>query len=122
MKIYDLGFRIVAMPLLSISSSTLIYGSADAGRNVYNAADDEWLSAAVRDAAEYLHLSGHTVKGKTLYSAGDVEIHRISDELYYMIDLARCFPPEDPLVAAQVGGYDLNNRAIFYRKLRYSYD
>ena len=52
--------------------------------------------------------------GKTLFSAGDVEGHVGLDGRYYLLDLARCQPPEDGQLC-----FHLNqHRDIFYRLLR----
>ncbi len=38
----------------------------------------------------------HTVNGKRIQFAGDVEGHIGADSNFYLLDLQRCFPPEEP--------------------------
>lgn len=72
----------------------LVYGSDDAGRTVQNSIGEfsRWLD----DAAAHLHLAPHTVKQRTLHTAGDVEGHVDSSGNCYLLDLARAFPAEAP--------------------------
>jgi hypothetical protein len=51
----------------------------------------------MREVGGHLHLAGHKVGGKDLFSAGDVEGHAASDNRMYLLDLARAFPPESPV-------------------------
>eukprot|EP00475_Leptophrys_vorax_P034560 TRINITY_DN55998_c0_g1_i1.p1 TRINITY_DN55998_c0_g1~~TRINITY_DN55998_c0_g1_i1.p1 ORF type:complete len:1319 (+),score=314.27 TRINITY_DN55998_c0_g1_i1:490-3957(+) len=68
-------------------------------------------------AANSLHLAGHRVSAVTIFSAGDVEVHR-ADGKYYLIDLARAFPPESVLAVADVTGQDYPPSSIFHRMIR----
>lgn len=67
------GFRLVAMSLLPISKSTLIYGSDDAGKTVHN--DDPEFSNLMKEAASIINLKGHVTdaKGTTIYGPTDIE-------------------------------------------------
>lgn len=88
------GFRLIAMPWLPLGSGRLVYGSADQGRNVHD--DDPTIRAALKFAAHHLHLAPHRVGNRLLFTAGDVEGHIDMEGRFYLIDLARTFPPEDP--------------------------
>jgi hypothetical protein len=54
-----LGQRLLAVSLLPISSSSLVYGSQDAGRHVH--AIDAAVNSAVRSVCESLNLAAHNV-------------------------------------------------------------
>lgn len=92
-----MGYRLTAMPFLPIDKKTIIYGSCDGGQTVHNRKTG--LSEALELAAQDLHLCGHEVcgSGKKLHAAGDVEGHQGFDNSFYLLDLARSFPPEDPV-------------------------
>ncbi|CAN0427494.1 unnamed protein product, partial [Discosporangium mesarthrocarpum] len=80
---------------LPLGESSLKMGTRDGGKTVLNS--DPALDAAVREGAHRLNLRGHQVRGKTLFAAADVEGHEGQDSRrYYLLDLARAFPPEDP--------------------------
>ena len=105
-----LGYRLLAMPIMPLpSSSPPLLGSSDAGRTVH--ASDEQLVSLVRSAASELHLAAHTVSGVEMHTAGDVEGHKGDDGRYYILDLARSFPPEQPSRSTQP-------QAALYRLLR----
>jgi len=91
------GFRLIAIPWLPLGSGKLVYGSADQGRTVYD--DDPKIRAALKFAAHHLHLAAHRVKNQLLFTAGDVEGHQDMEGRYYLVDLARAFPPEDPTIS-----------------------
>ena len=57
----------------------------------------------------------HHVGGKVLHAAGDVEGHLGTDDKFYLIDLARSFPPED---VRQCTHLAMRPSAIFYRLMR----
>lgn len=107
------GFRMIAMPLLPISGSTLVYGSGDGGRSVLRS--DESISTAMDLLGQELHLQQHCVNGTQLYTAGDVEGHRGQDGRSYILDLARLLPPESPESTSHLLR---DGRAVFYRLLR----
>mmetsp|Transcript_22810 Transcript_22810/g.38224 ORF Transcript_22810/g.38224 Transcript_22810/m.38224 type:complete len:499 (+) Transcript_22810:71-1567(+) len=77
-KIVDYrGFRVVAMPILPIEGSELVYGSNDGGRTIRNA--DAAFSRSIQQAAAELHLAKHNVHGTMLWTGGDVEGHRVAN-------------------------------------------
>lgn len=88
------GFRLIAMPWLPLANATLVYGSSDGGRTVHD--DDDVLRAAMKFSAHHMHLALHAVNDQYLYAAGDIEAHKDADGRFYLIDLSRTFPPEDP--------------------------
>jgi hypothetical protein len=99
-----MGFRLVAMSLLPIDRSTLVYGSSDAGKVVH--ADDQAFNDAMAMAAEKLNLRTHTVGPAggpltVVHSAADIEGHRGRDGRAYVIDLARAMPPLRPYSGAR---------------------
>eukprot|EP00466_Bigelowiella_natans_P000488 jgi/Bigna1/66410/fgenesh1_pg.1_\ len=51
---------------------------------------------------EELHLAEHTVQGKRIFTAADVEFHLGKDGRLYALDLARAFPPECAWVASHL--------------------
>lgn len=66
-------------------------------------------------AATTLHLSGHMVGNVYLHAAGDIEGRVGRDGRYYLLDTARAFPCEFPLLCThlpRIGG------TVFYRLLR----
>lgn len=112
------GYRIIAMPLLPLKGGELIYGSRDAGKTFKRSSDD--FNQKMQEIAADLHVAGHYVcdhKGKPyqLHSAGDIEGHRGSDGRYYLLDLARAFPPESPFDTPHLCW---PQQAVFFRMLR----
>ena len=108
------GFTVLAMPRLPIGlQAPPVLGSNDGGRTVH--ADDPRLNAIVAAAAKELHLAQHTVGQHALYTAGDVEGHVGVDGRYYILDLARCSPPESPATAVGAPGPP---ESALYRLLR----
>eukprot|EP01105_Mastigella_eilhardi_P018365 TRINITY_DN4240_c0_g1_i8.p1 TRINITY_DN4240_c0_g1~~TRINITY_DN4240_c0_g1_i8.p1 ORF type:complete len:943 (-),score=202.12 TRINITY_DN4240_c0_g1_i8:2539-5286(-) len=91
------GFRLVAMSRLPINNSTLVYGSADAGEHVH--ADVEEFNQLMMLAARKINIKGHLCgrkdynNYKTLYAPCDIEGHVGTDGEFYVLDLARVFPP-----------------------------
>jgi hypothetical protein len=112
------GYRVVAMPVVPIlGKETLVYGSCDAGKTVLN--EDLMVDEVIREIAEELHLAKHLVSETEICLAGDVEVHKGTDNNYYLLDLARCFPPEAPMVlSSRFGDENPNPRAIFFRMIR----
>jgi hypothetical protein len=110
-----MGFCLVAMSLLPISSKTLKYGSSDSGVTVH--ADDDDLFNKMADTAKRLNLKGHYVGAlrasmRLIYGPGDLEGHLGNDGRYYVIDFARLFPPEAPIDESKEKG------RILYKLLR----
>lgn len=91
------GFRLIVTSKLPLGKDSLIYGSADAGRTVYDKSPK--LNTLFRAAADRLNLEGHLVgrtQKKLLHSCCDIEGHQGADGKYYVLDTARVFPPEAP--------------------------
>jgi hypothetical protein len=110
------GCRVVALPLLPISKDTLVYGSCDGGHTVHD--KDDTVRKAMGIAAKRLHLAAHRVSNVVMLSAGDVEVHRAQDGNFYLIDLARCFPPESILAVKNKAGHEYPPSSIFHRMVR----
>eukprot|EP00466_Bigelowiella_natans_P004326 jgi/Bigna1/69664/fgenesh1_pg.9_\ len=89
-----LGHRLICSSLLPIDSSSLVYGSDDQGRTVHMS--DGECNRIMEAAGKALNLKGHVVAGKTIFSCGDIEVHRGQDGRLYLLDTARVFPPEAP--------------------------
>ncbi|KAH3743334.1 Histidine kinase [Pelomyxa schiedti] len=99
-----LGYRLTACSVIPISSSTLVYGSSDGGEIVKN--NDPVAYKAMEEICKTLNLKKHKcgkLNPKTnkplrplqdLYGPTDVEIHKGTDNGYYVLDMARLFPPE----------------------------
>lgn len=68
------GFRLIAMPWLPITKSTIAYGSDDGGKTAH--ADIGELNELMKRAGKYLRLKPHLVESKVLYAPGDIEGHR----------------------------------------------
>ena len=106
------GFRLLAMPLLPLPpSSPPLLGSSDGGHTVHSS--DPILTSIIARIGEDLHLSPHRVGPLTLYTAGDVEGHLGTDGRYYLLDLARCSPPESPALNPTAP-----RQSVLYRLLR----
>lgn len=91
------GFHMIAMSVLPINNSTLVYGSPDAGRTIYDHAE---FSAKLKQVADELGLKLHKVgkepSVKLLYTPVDMEGHMGTDGRMYLLDFSRLFPPERP--------------------------
>lgn len=88
------GYRLIATPKLPLSSTSLIYGSGDAGRTVYNS--DPIFNDIMRQAAEKLHIKPHLCglsdapgSQVELHGPTDIEGHKGSDGRYYLLDTVR---------------------------------
>jgi hypothetical protein len=99
-------------------STTLVYGSNDGGSTVVNKM--VFASRIISKAAAELHLSQHTVQNVSICLGGDVELHLATDQDFYLLDLARTFPPESPRVSFLFhGDWGFQSiSCIFYRMLR----
>lgn len=95
-----MGYRLQAMTLLPINKSTIIYGTPDGGKTIYD--ENPKFNAKMKLAAQKLRLKPHYVglspndKGVLMYSCADLEGHEGEDGRYYCLDFARCFPPIVP--------------------------
>lgn len=87
------GFRLVASSLLPISSHTIVYGSDNAGFNVYAQPD---VAAKFDLVAKRINLKKHNFGNVQIAGPVDIEIHKGEDDRLYVIDVARLMPPEAP--------------------------
>lgn len=87
------GFRLVASSLLPISSHTIVYGSDNAGFNVYAQPD---VAAKFDLVAKRINLKKHNFGNVEIAGPVDIEIHKGEDDRLYVIDVARLMPPEAP--------------------------
>jgi hypothetical protein len=111
-----LGHRIVAMALLPINKTTLVYGSSNAGVEIHQ--DDTFVNEALKAVAGELFLSAHLISGKMMFSAGDIEAHKVPNEsMYFLLDMSRAFPPESPKVLS-AHFKDILPTAIFSKHFR----
>eukprot|EP01133_Synstelium_polycarpum_P013644 gene13644-16064_t len=105
------GFRLMAMSLLPINKTTLVYGSSDAGVTVHTS--NTMFNHLFTSAARILNLRPHVVcdaagTRKTLCGPIDIEGHSGTDNRFYLLDFARLSPPEPPV----------HRGAYLYRLLR----
>ena len=91
------GYRLLAESKLPIGPETLHYGSADAGVTVKDGSSCPELRDLMKTVGTALNLAGHwcgaVAQPSYLFGPVDVEGHRGTDGRYYVIDLARVFPP-----------------------------
>eukprot|EP01091_Cochliopodium_minus_P008088 TRINITY_DN1798_c0_g1_i1.p1 TRINITY_DN1798_c0_g1~~TRINITY_DN1798_c0_g1_i1.p1 ORF type:complete len:1165 (-),score=271.99 TRINITY_DN1798_c0_g1_i1:41-3277(-) len=88
------GYRLICSTILPISKHTLKYGSADGGKTAFN--ESQVVSEKMELLAKVLNISEHKVLNVNIFGPGDIEGHIGTDERFYLIDLARLFPPETP--------------------------
>jgi len=93
------GYRLIAMTVLPLGPKTLVYGSNDGGNKVHNSS--KILSERMQQAAKRLNLKPHVCgmnknNLETLSSAIDIEGHYGTDGRFYLLDLARTYPPVSP--------------------------
>ncbi|MDP2437556.1 MAG: hypothetical protein Q8P67_17575 [archaeon] len=93
-----MGFRMIAISILPVTPSTLVYGSADAGITVHD--DNSEFSKCMLQAAKRLNLAPHYCGApgaqRRLSAACDVEGHVGTDGKFYLLDFSRTFPPTMP--------------------------
>ncbi len=91
------GYRLVAQSVLPISRDTIVYGSNNSGKTVLDSSPE--CSLRMRRAGEQLNIKGHLcgvtrgVPQPMLWGPTDIEGHLGTDGRFYVIDLARVFPP-----------------------------
>ncbi|KAL6065374.1 Clu domain-containing protein [Balamuthia mandrillaris] len=94
------GRRIIAQSVLPLGKDTIIYGSNNAGKDIH--ASVKTFNEKMALLAREYHLCGEHISNHSktqtvkLYSSCDVEGHRGRDGRYYLIDMARYFPPTAP--------------------------
>mmetsp|Transcript_45725 Transcript_45725/g.115084 ORF Transcript_45725/g.115084 Transcript_45725/m.115084 type:complete len:937 (+) Transcript_45725:35-2845(+) len=94
-----LGFRLIAMSVLPIGRSSLVYGTRDGGQNIF--AKDPTFNELMKKAAKISNIKEHVCgvekgKGVLLHSAADIEGHIGLDKRYYLLDFSRTMPPVTP--------------------------
>lgn len=106
------GHTVIAMTVLPIDNSTLVYGTADAGKS-FHFRDAEALRLA-NTLGERLNLAEHVPRGLTepVRLPLDLEIHRGFDGRLYALDFSRLFPAEE----VPRGGFFTGQQ--FFRLLR----
>lgn len=98
------GFRMTAQALLPLSDHSLVYGSKDAGKHVLM--KHAPFNKCMEEVAKVLNLAPHMVGPShelvRLHAAVDIEGHVGMDNRFYLLDLARSFPPEAPAVTSHL--------------------
>ncbi|PRP86402.1 hypothetical protein PROFUN_05321 [Planoprotostelium fungivorum] len=107
------GYTVLAMAILPIDKTTLVYGSDDGGKTVH--ASDPKMNELMQQAGRKMNLSGHVTGSardpkKIIYGPGDIEGHRGHDGRYYVLDFGRLMPPES--------SNGRNPRSVFSELLR----
>ena len=92
------GFRLIAISILPINRSTIVYGSNDGGQTVH--AEDEAFNLIMERAAKVLNLAGHQAginhaHTKLLYSAADIEGHKGQVRKAFAVRLCCRFRPKN---------------------------
>eukprot|EP00026_Physarum_polycephalum_P001843 Phypoly_transcript_01846.p1 GENE.Phypoly_transcript_01846~~Phypoly_transcript_01846.p1 ORF type:complete len:502 (+),score=60.52 Phypoly_transcript_01846:73-1578(+) len=107
-----LGYRLIAMSMLPVDLSTLCYGSCDAGNEVR--CDIPEFNEKMAKLGKALNLKAHAVgaQGKEIVGPCDIEGHKGRDNRFYLLDFARLFPPEAPVLISN------HKNAHLYRLLR----
>lgn len=103
------GFRLVATAVLPLSSKTLVIGSGDAGRTIFDGTEKsarepaKRLAELISDWGRYINVAAHDFTSTSLNRrvasvkiCFDLEGHIGTDGNYYLCDFARTFPPADP--------------------------
>mmetsp|Transcript_25498 Transcript_25498/g.64001 ORF Transcript_25498/g.64001 Transcript_25498/m.64001 type:complete len:997 (+) Transcript_25498:196-3186(+) len=114
------GFRVVAVSVLPLDNTTLIYGSNDAGRTVH--ADVPEFNELMKTVGNALFLEEHHVgkhRHATVFGPGDIEGHLGLDGRFYALDFARLSPPEAPSQDPEVR--KSKPRTVFYQLLRFEF-
>jgi hypothetical protein len=93
------GFTVVAMTLLPVDRSTLVYGSHDGGKTVHKS--NLMFDALMKTAGGKLNLRPHLCGAKAeqvkeLWCAADIEGHVGFDKHLYLLDFGRAMPPVTP--------------------------
>jgi tetratricopeptide (TPR) repeat protein len=113
-----LGFRLLCMSILPISSLTLRYGSENAGTDCNVKNSDTTLSVLLNEMGQALGLDLHRVytdrgtKEVELRTPVDLEGHKGFDGRYYLVDTSRLMPP------TCLEGEEALKSRIFYENFR----
>lgn len=121
------GHRMIAMPWLPLNRvfrapvtqrpTSIVYGLDSKEMSVHDGSGRHpHVAEAMRRAAREMHIAEHSVHGRRLAAAGDVEVHLGKDRALYVLDLARTLPSECPAQASHLPS--LGRQAIFFRLMR----
>eukprot|EP01088_Endostelium_zonatum_P020138 TRINITY_DN7277_c0_g1_i1.p1 TRINITY_DN7277_c0_g1~~TRINITY_DN7277_c0_g1_i1.p1 ORF type:complete len:1066 (-),score=171.12 TRINITY_DN7277_c0_g1_i1:6-3176(-) len=107
-SIHYRGFRLLAYSVVPIHpKSTLVYGSNDAGEHIET--KYSYFNHKMKTLYNNMNISSHFVDTTDstveIWGPGDVEAHWGTDGKFYLIDLARVYPPEHVLTSSQRGGF-----------------
>lgn len=96
-----LGYRLIAMSMLPVDTTTLCYGSCDGGMEVHD--DIPEFNSKMLELGKVLNLKAHAAGsgGKEIVGPCDIEGHRGRDNQFYLLDFARLFPPEAPILGSK---------------------
>lgn len=96
-----LGYRLIAMSMLPVDTTTLCYGSCDGGMDVHD--DIPEFNSKMMDLGKALNLKVHAAGsgGKEIVGPCDIEGHNGKDDRFYLLDFARLFPPEAPIILSK---------------------
>ena len=86
-----LGWRVIVISLLPIHSNTLVYGSADGGKHIFNT--NSTMNNIMLQFGNLLNLKIHQVKEENIVGPADLEGHKGIDGRFYIADVSRLFPP-----------------------------
>lgn len=124
------GFRVLAQSLLPLhGDETLVSGSADGGRNFSDILDAVEGGSSVKrickEMGAFFGLCEHRVKNgiNSVFLAGDVEVHKGRDEVFYLIDLNRVLPPLPPVstdMSSKVFSQHFREEATIFLKAKTS--
>ncbi|KAL6057320.1 hypothetical protein QOT17_015568 [Balamuthia mandrillaris] len=104
-----MGFRVMAMTVLPISSTTLAYGLADRNTFVSNSIP---VKRAVDKVGQWLNVCPHSIFGTECSLCFDIEGHVGDDGRFYLIYLGQMYPPIAPVN---------NGETVFIRRFRPEY-
>lgn len=105
------GFRVIAISMLPVGHQTLVYGSNNGGRDFHT--NDSDVNDEMADLGRSMNLQNHRVRadGFCTRLPADIgtwnsvalkrtnrapEVHKGLDDRYYIVDVARLWPPEPP--------------------------
>ncbi|KAL7715118.1 Zinc finger domain containing protein [Entamoeba marina] len=108
------GYRLFAISVLPIRSTTLCYGSRDGNTVIISNLE---VSEKMEQAAKILNIKGHSIQNKLIYGPADVEVYEGLDGRYYLCDCARLFPCEAPPQDFKKRNY-FDKSSYLYRLLR----
>lgn len=89
------GFRLIAVSILPVNASTIVYDSNDSGHSMHD--DHPRLSRLMQEAARTLNVKSHRAgmerqTARLLHSPIDLEGHVGLDNRLYLLDFSRVMP------------------------------